>query len=659
MRFWDILHIKPTTDVAAIKKAYAKQALLCHPEDKPKEFQALYEAYHEALRYAEQRRSVNPQKAKEPETPAFRAVPNELRALAPRRGKDIPERSAAAMPQEPESATGQPSRYTFPSSGNRHSVQDSSGTEASGHAKPLHFPLKGKKPSLPPERTFPAGGPEPHTEETPEHAPLFRFPKNSPPPYGEPDPQPDSSAETPQEQPETIRFPKGERFAVQPQARETAPPAPPRERGTPYRFPSPIFAPSPAHNTGRETSPLSAAYIFPSTAASPAPVSPPKHPGGKPAGGTEHLVFPNLLPLKSDCEIEAPPAPPVRQGTATPFPQTRERAERVRLAENAHAGCLRTLEASAGQEDAEQLWYTYLHSGSFLAAQYEGVFLRHLLELLQNSLSPAMASAFYMAYGFAAKESLRLQPEAKPLYDILNAYLRLPQNDFPRMTLAEILHKSDAAISGLARLCKICNAPYLCGQAVRTPIFAQVQFQPYFLRRLTGYFMRTSVAESWRQTMADVYRFHEQPASPCLAPLAECLPTMDRTKEWAVYVPQADGLLTDDAALAAVCTAARTYTLDLMLKTKKGFPQSSRRVPWDFVFTRQEFTLVRLDPLFLAHLLDFLEIAPLPVGIWPALAEAYASSRDTPALLPENYSGHDVAEQLARLRTRVGRQMNG
>ncbi|MDF2543078.1 MAG: hypothetical protein K0S47_2796 [Herbinix sp.] len=49
---WVILEIQPTADISTIKKAYAKQLRLHHPEDDPKGYQQLREAYDQALQYA-------------------------------------------------------------------------------------------------------------------------------------------------------------------------------------------------------------------------------------------------------------------------------------------------------------------------------------------------------------------------------------------------------------------------------------------------------------------------------------------------------------------------------------------------------------------------------------------------------------------------------
>ena len=50
---WQVLGLSgPTVDKKAIKRAYAQQVKLYHPEDHPEEFQALQAAYQEALKRA-------------------------------------------------------------------------------------------------------------------------------------------------------------------------------------------------------------------------------------------------------------------------------------------------------------------------------------------------------------------------------------------------------------------------------------------------------------------------------------------------------------------------------------------------------------------------------------------------------------------------------
>lgn len=52
MNIWELLGIPPTSEIAKIKSAYARQAKLCHPEEHPEEFKQLQKAYKTALQMA-------------------------------------------------------------------------------------------------------------------------------------------------------------------------------------------------------------------------------------------------------------------------------------------------------------------------------------------------------------------------------------------------------------------------------------------------------------------------------------------------------------------------------------------------------------------------------------------------------------------------------
>ena len=52
VNIWEILGIKPTGDIVAIKRAYTSLAHKINPEDEPDKFRELHEAYRAALQYA-------------------------------------------------------------------------------------------------------------------------------------------------------------------------------------------------------------------------------------------------------------------------------------------------------------------------------------------------------------------------------------------------------------------------------------------------------------------------------------------------------------------------------------------------------------------------------------------------------------------------------
>lgn len=55
MNIWETLGIEPTTDVKLIRRRYAELVRLYHPEDQPKIYQEIVEAYQKALTYARSR----------------------------------------------------------------------------------------------------------------------------------------------------------------------------------------------------------------------------------------------------------------------------------------------------------------------------------------------------------------------------------------------------------------------------------------------------------------------------------------------------------------------------------------------------------------------------------------------------------------------------
>ena len=72
MNFWEILGISPTTDLAAIRHAYAEKTRACHPEEDPKGFDKLHTAFQEATQYARRSRRAAPAAPSSPRCPTTR-----------------------------------------------------------------------------------------------------------------------------------------------------------------------------------------------------------------------------------------------------------------------------------------------------------------------------------------------------------------------------------------------------------------------------------------------------------------------------------------------------------------------------------------------------------------------------------------------------------
>lgn len=67
MNFWQTLGIEPTTDLAAIRHAYAEKTRTCHPEEDPEGFDRLHTAFQEATQYARRNRRAGAPAAPERE----------------------------------------------------------------------------------------------------------------------------------------------------------------------------------------------------------------------------------------------------------------------------------------------------------------------------------------------------------------------------------------------------------------------------------------------------------------------------------------------------------------------------------------------------------------------------------------------------------------
>lgn len=99
MNYWDVLQLAPTTDVRAIKKAYAVLLKQNKPDENPEGFQRLHAAYQQALGWAERHAEAAPRKTPRaaPTTDPFSTVtPTETQNDAP---PAEPARIAAVAPE--------------------------------------------------------------------------------------------------------------------------------------------------------------------------------------------------------------------------------------------------------------------------------------------------------------------------------------------------------------------------------------------------------------------------------------------------------------------------------------------------------------------------------------------------------------------------------
>lgn len=116
MNIWELLGIPPTTDIAKIKSAYARQAKLYHPEEHPEEFKALQGAYKMAVRIAKsQKAAVQNQRVEDsgegkPAAGVFERESEQAVGMPKRES----EQAAEASERESEQAAGVPDRELEP-----------------------------------------------------------------------------------------------------------------------------------------------------------------------------------------------------------------------------------------------------------------------------------------------------------------------------------------------------------------------------------------------------------------------------------------------------------------------------------------------------------------------------------------------------------------
>ena len=620
MNIWTILNVKPTTGTTAIKKAYAKLAAKCHIEKDPKGFQKLHEAYAEAMEIAKEREKKLPQQIKEQaesKPRVFRAVPKKLHKLS----------LAEPINEEKPGAQEELGAQEEPVAQKGLGAQEDYG-QPEPHAEQFCPPesVDGKPEGAESQNrgfNFQQGGaPEvPAAENTAQHTGEYQFPKEG-------SFRPVALENEGTEGASGYVFPLLVGKHDESLPREGAPHQDPPKQEAVYSFPQASAAEvSAAENAAQQAD----EYQFPKSRPDAYPPSAQGAPlRGYPTASSGAMIFPGIFPLDG---MDIPIMPLPLDFSEEYFPQTKEAADRLTLLENARNRCLEDMQGLLERRAPEQAWYPVLLGADFSLVQYSGKFLLSLQNLCLEQLPLEMASALYTAYGFASNKSLRQYPVTAALHRLLNTVLGLPQEDIPLLSLSEILHRSDRVLGGLSRLCEVCREPYICGQALRAQAFTRLQHQPYFLLKLVAFLETNNIPEEWREALARAYQFRETQASPCLQALAEQLPRLKETpketpKETlmsADYNPAADSLLLDASSLDAFYAAARENILELLHKTRKAFPQSTRRTPWEYVFTHPEFTLVRRDVQFLIELQDFLKKENWPAGIWPTLTDFYAA----------------------------------
>ena len=262
-----------------------------------------------------------------------------------------------------------------------------------------------------------------------------------------------------------------------------------------------------------------------------------------------------------------------------------------------------------------------LRQEDFLAVCRKPVFLAGLLRSRRNWDQPAVTEALYMAYGCAFSPSGRSLPEMEELYESLRRALPLPLSSVEPEGLPEALARIDALMEGFRLLQDGSQHVWLWRQAFLLPAFRAAQWQPLYMRRLAAALEERAPSQQALTALGEAYAALDGTDVPCALPLAARL-----GGHFAPCAPsEEDGDARDLWTRGpAPCIAAKRHeAMSLLRRTARHFRHSSSPGPWEHVFQKPWFDVVRMDGEFLENLRDFLSGEVLPSAFWPALAAAY------------------------------------
>ena len=308
---------------------------------------------------------------------------------------------------------------------------------------------------------------------------------------------------------------------------------------------------------------------------------------------------------------------PLEDADANALPSREAEADAPRDARI--AGLARLSQHLADIRADEKAWLDFTSSEDFLAFQDDP----HLIDWLaglSSRLYPEMASALYTAYGFASSRAIDQHPACGRLRQSLMAYCQLIAEDIPLLSQKDILRLTASCVEGILALQKEPQSVHLWQQVFQLPDFLILRHQPHFLlalgravdtHRLSGECLLT-LAEACTEGMR---------LCPCAEALARRLPSYRSSQGWSSPELFAGHLLQGGAG--EFFEAARNKIFFLLERTAENFRHSVQRHPWDYVFARPQFPLVKRDPAFLERLMAFHEGRELPLKFWQSLHDAY------------------------------------
>ncbi len=568
---WSLLGVEPGCGADAVRRAFAEAARKHHPEDDPEGFIELQKAYREALR---------------------------LTASGSGSGRSLGE--AFSVPSDM-------------------SVITADGQHAGGEAEAR--PLA--------ELDFPSGSDD-RGSCPPDEPGALRFPSVSEAHgrHGEEEPSPGTPAP-----PQGLRFPDVHGTPVQAQAQPQDGGLGAEESGR-LHFPRGRAAgqerpPSPAASSGGGE-PRQLAFPPPQAQEQgQAPDGAAMHVSGS-AGRGEHgagadgaLVFP--LPLLPGQGMPGAEELPLlfESGSEAVLPYVQDDAPMSREAGSLRQALLEQMAGMARAHAGEQEWLDFTGREDFALFMHDPGFLGGLAALCAGDMSLPLCSALYAAYGLSSQHApLRRIPVAKPLVRILEQYAGLPADGIPHAGQEDTLARCRQAAGRIRRLMDWPQSGFLWQQYLQTEEFCLARYQPYFIGQINKIKVSLEFNACWQSAYAE-FR-----SNAALFPAGEDRACPDAWQgRWEGLKPYAGLVLQDDRE--GFYDAAGEELLSLVDKTARHFRFSERTSPWEYVFGRPQFVMLRFDRRFIEGLAALIEESELPSGFYACLDAAYGLGGDT------------------------------
>ncbi len=326
------------------------------------------------------------------------------------------------------------------------------------------------------------------------------------------------------------------------------------------------------------------------------------------------LVFPLPIPLGT-CGI--PLVFPVSSDDGVPSPPAAAESPMVRELDGLRGDLLARMQAMAGGRCTDGEWLQLTGGCDFNLLRDDPLFLDGLHALFNKSRDKGLCAALYASYGLSsARAPLRCAPWGKPLVRLLDSFTHLPVADIPHEDQAALLERCSDVLGRIRRLCGWTDSSFLWQQYGLTEEYRRAGWQPCFIMRA---FSEAAADERLLPALQSLYAGLAGitpflPDGFAAGPQAETEPL----REYSRF------LLSEDRDAFYAASAAEL--LDLFARTQRHFRFSGGRSPWENVFGRSQFAMLRHEPVFMRGLASFILGNELPDSFFRVFAAAYAET---------------------------------